>query len=151
MDGNKEVTVQMLYVALYELIAGILLFDSHTLREYGINGARKVICQQDPQTPSTKLDRSSFEGSMESARRRRINSKQSQRRLRGDLEWITLKAKEEDRTHFSATATGDFGIKQINPLDNWKLYESKKWQHSVKYKIEFLFYKELRAQVTNMH
>ena len=82
---------------LYELLTGVLPFDQQNFREGGVEHIRKVVCQQEPKTPSTRLSKTTIEASTELARKRRSEVRTLQHKLRGDLDWITLKAIEKDR------------------------------------------------------
>ena len=97
-DIDTRSDIYSLGVLLYELLTGILPFDSKTLREGGIDHIRRMIREKEPKTPSTRLSTISGQESTKLAQLRRTDIRTLERQLHGDLDWITLKAMEKDRT-----------------------------------------------------
>ena len=87
---------------LYELLVGALPIDTDTLRKAGLDELHRLIRDQDPPKPTTRL--SEFgEVAEQSAKQRGTELSTLRRKLRGDLEWITMRCLEKDRDRRYAT------------------------------------------------
>jgi tetratricopeptide (TPR) repeat protein len=97
LDIDTRTDVYSFGVLLYELLVGIQPFDPQELRSSGFDKMRRTIREQDPQRPSTRVS-GLGEASTTVAAKRKTDPSSLARTLRGDLDWIIMKALEKDRT-----------------------------------------------------
>jgi tetratricopeptide (TPR) repeat protein len=104
LDVDTTTDIYSLGVLLYELLVGSLPFDLRSLRRAGFDEIRRIIREVDPPKPTTRLS-SLGQLAKGIAERRHTDVVSLAKELRGDLDWITLKALEKDRTRRYASSS----------------------------------------------
>ncbi|MEM9659662.1 MAG: serine/threonine-protein kinase, partial [Planctomycetota bacterium] len=102
LDVDTRSDVYGLGALLYELLTGSTPLERDRLRSAAFDQMLRMLREEEPPKPSVRLSGSESLPSVSA--RRSIEPKSLGRRVRGDLDWVTMRALEKDRSRRYSTA-----------------------------------------------
>jgi serine/threonine protein kinase/tetratricopeptide (TPR) repeat protein len=97
LDVDTRSDVYSLGVLLYELLTGCTPFAGEAFRQAGLDEMRRIIREEEPPRPSHRISTLAADVHSTISERRGADPRQFSQTLRGELDWVVMKAIEKDR------------------------------------------------------
>ena len=114
LDIDTRSDIYSLGVLLYELLTGSTPFDKAQFKDAALDEVRRLIREQEPPRPSTRISTMGMAATTVSEHRR-TSPVELSNALRHELDWIVMKALEKDRRAVTRRPTISRGHPAVSP------------------------------------